>query len=75
MSRYICSHHDTHQNGCTTCEAAKDCYDKDDRIEQLTKELDEIRRGVESMRGKDGISIHSCSAVDEFLEQHKGEMI
>lgn len=82
MSSYRCSEHDTHQNGCSTCEVAKDYYDKDARIEQLTKEREGLiglckAAGCPQCNG-DGAyydnhgRVCQCQWCDEF-SKHKGD--
>ena len=71
MSNYRCSEHDTHQRGCSTCEVAKDYYDKDARIERLTKERNEaINRINDMLMGDDG---QAYKEARKFIAKHSGE--
>lgn len=63
MSHYRCSEHDTHQNGCSTCEVAKDYYDKDARIEELEFQL----RRILSIQESEGFKSDNEALAEIFL--------
>ena len=65
MSSYSCSHHDTHQNGCLTCDDAKDYYDREAKIEALQQENERLE--IENVALREIIEQSGVDA-DELLE-------